>query len=80
VAFRTIKLSLVQKLTSTKGLWEFFLQGFAATIWVLILQWISIMPSLSVLTNISGWTIVMFVVGAVALGAGIDVIVRKIGA
>lgn len=63
---------------STKGLWEFFLQGLCAVILVLVLQYFSLMPSLDVLENMNGWTIIMFVFGSIALGAGIDVIVNKV--
>jgi len=78
VAFRTIKMSFSQKLMSTKGLWEFFKQGFVGTIALLILQWVGILPNLSMLGNITAWTIIVFIIGAIALGAAMDLIVQKV--
>lgn len=57
---------------------EFFKQGFLGLIAILVLQYFNLMPSLNVLSNINGWTVLMFVVGSIILGAVIDVIVQKV--
>jgi len=77
-AFRTIKMSFTQKLMSSKGLWEFFKQGFGGILLVLILQYVGIMPSLSILGNLNAWAVIVFVIGSIALGAGMDLIVQKV--